>query len=58
MIEQFSKSLSDQHDIKVEALEAKIAELEGKECEINTKLQNDSDVGVPDEGVKILIEME
>jgi hypothetical protein len=58
LIDQFTKSLQDQHDIKVESLEAKIAELENKKCEIITVDQNDSDVGMPNEGVKILIEME
>lgn len=58
MIEQFTKSLQDQHDIKIDTLEEKIAELEAKKCEIIQPIANDSDTGIPEEGVKILIEME
>lgn len=58
LLDKFTKTIQESHDIKVKDLEAQIAILNNKKCETVTLPPSNSDDGFPDEGVKILIEME
>lgn len=60
LLDQLTKSMNAQHEIKIKDLEKNIAELKDKDCEpvIIAPKNKNKDEGFPDEGVKIMIEME
>lgn len=60
LIDQFSKSLTSAHEIKVKDLESKIEELSNKKCEpvVIPMSSRPGEGEFPNDGVKIMIEME